>query len=338
MTSVTIISDIPHDRRSGGGWAPILHMQSLLADLIGADLHDVSSARSNRIQSVIYPHYTRRRSTEDRVAIYITYTGYGARKFIPAAEKLGGFSRTVIWIIDSFWTDSVKRERRLIEKHFDLVAYMQAFDDDFYRGMFGERAVRLSWGSDVLALGSSGAERNIDLLRIGRQPANWDDDDETGRACAVRGLRFAGRPPMASASENSTSILMRDYYSHTKFLLAHSNVAAPASYTHPTKAYITGRWTDALACGAVVAGVPPEGDLDLLDWPEALLPFPNLNREEGLDLIAAKAASWTPEVARRNHLGALRNLDWRWSFRKLLNTLMISSPRLDQEISNWKAE
>jgi hypothetical protein len=241
---------------------------------------------------------------------------------------------SVLWIVDSFWTDTALKWRRTIGKNFDFVVYMQSFDDEFYKGLFGERAIRLDWGADVLGLGTDHAERSIDLLRVGRQPASWDDDSETEQACDARHLRFSGRPAMTADADAMSSILASQYYSKTKFLVAHSNLAEAAYYTHPTKAYITARWTDALACGAVVAGVPPESDLHLLDWPEALLRLPNLDRDQGLDLIAEAVRSWTPDIARRNHLGALRRLDWRWRFQTLARALDLTLPNVSSQIED----
>lgn len=325
--SLTIVSDIPFHT----GWSPISHMQKLLAEMTASEIEDISARKSNRLHSLYYRYAPRVRSSEDNVALFITATAYGARKFVPVAKALGGFSRTAIWIIDSFWTDASAREKALIDKHFDLVAYMQAYDDEVYHDLFGSRAIRLEWGSDVLSLGTAGAKRDIDFLRIGRQPADWDDDAITGKDCADRGIKFHGRPPMMSTVDDF-SHLMREFYSNTKFILANSNIAAPAHYTHPTKAYMTGRWTDALACGASVAGIPPEGDTSLLDWPEALLRFPSLDRRVGLDVIEAAKSAWTPGVAVRNHLGALRQLDWRWRFKKLLSALEVRSASLEKEI------
>ena len=333
MSNFTIISDIP----SATGWAPILHMQQMLAEVTGATIHDVSMTQSSRLQSYLYAIKPRAQVRNECAAIFIATTGYNARKFFPVAKALGNFSRVAIWILDSFWTEAAERERHLIRKHFDLVFYTQRFDSDFYQDLFGSRATLLEWGTDALDLGSHNASRSIDLLRVGRQPASWDNDAETERLSKAKRLRFAGRPAMNEASETILRTLMKDHYSQTKFMLAHSNVAAPASYTHPTKAYITGRWTDALACGAVVAGMPPEGDLHLLDWPEALLRLSNLDRDDGMERLAMAVQAWTPQVALRNHLGALRNLDWRWRFRKLVDALGVRAPKLDEEIIRLKS-
>ena len=333
MTSVTVLSDIPTDLN---GWTVIHHMKNLLARLTQAEVHDLASFGSSKVERLLSPYSPRSRSNDERVAVCITVAGYSAPKFIPALRKLGGFSRVALWIVDSFWTDPVQQQRRVIDKHFDHVIYTQRYDRAFYEKLFGSRALCLECGSDALGLGTDDPDRDCDLQRIGRQPASWDDDEVNRADCTARGLRYRGRPPRDTTAE-SFAVLMKQSYSRTKFVLAHSNVAAPAPYTHPTKAYISGRWTDALACGASVAGMPPEGDLDLIDWPEALLRFPSLDRNVGLDLVAAAAEAWTPATAYANHLGALRTLDWRWRFRKLVDALGFQAPLLDADIVQLEA-
>lgn len=327
---VTVVSDIP----SAGGWYPILHMQRLMAELLSANVHDISGDSIGRVRMFLNRSLPRQSSDDDHIGVFLVCSAHGAQKAISAARSLGGFSRSVLWIIESFWTEAAAYERRHIDRHFDLVAFTQGYDADVYGKLFGRRAICLEWGSDVLNLGGAGAKREIDLLRLGRQPPSWENDMETARASTARRIRFAGRPP-PDAKEVST--LMRDHYGHAKFVLAHSNLAAPAPYTHPTKAYITARWTDALASGATVAGTPPENDLALLDWPDAILPVPYDDREAGLDRIASAVAGWTPRVAERNYLGALRKLDWRWRFRKLASALEVSDARLDQSLRELEA-
>jgi hypothetical protein len=132
--------------------------------------------------------------------------------------------------------------------------------------------------------------------------------------------------------------LMRDHYGRAKFTLAHSNLAAPDSYTHPTKDYITARWTDALASGSTVAGVPPLSDSDLIDWPGALLPFDRIDLQHNLDAIVAAVSDWTPCWPRRNHLHALKRLDWRWRFDRLAKHLGITPTPLRSEINRLEAK
>jgi hypothetical protein len=81
-----------------------------------------------------------------------------------------------------------------------------------------------------------------------------------------------------------------EYYRRARFVVAFSNLAAPAKYTHPTKAYFTGRWTDALANGAVVAGIHPVEDAGVGDllWDGALLSFDRIDLAENIEVTCPR--------------------------------------------------
>jgi hypothetical protein len=232
----------------------------------------------------------------------------------------------ILWIVDSFWTEAASL--RLL-RNFDRVVYMQSADAAFYEAASGGKALCALWGADVLNLGGEGAGRDIDVLRIGRQPDEWEDDTRTAAAAGALGLRFHGRPPLDAAYGP-----LMDYYRQARYVVAFSNLAAPAAHTHPSKAYFTGRWTDALANGAVVAGIHPIEDSGVGDllWDGALLSFDRIDLGENLEVLARAAREWTPETARHNHLLALERLDWRWRFRDVAAWLGLAAPALDDDL------
>jgi hypothetical protein len=122
--------------------------------------------------------------------------------------------------------------------------------------------------------------------------------------------------------------------SETKFALAFSNRMSPEGHTHPEREYITGRWTDSLASGAAVAGIPPRSEsVQSLLWPEAFLDLGTTNQAEGLRVIASAVREWTPERARFNYMKSLQNLDWRWRFKALAEALDTHSSKLDAELA-----
>ena len=84
-------------------------------------------------------------------------------------------------------------------------------------------------------------------------------------------MRFQGRTPYVDdpvANQDALLASMRG----ARFTLSFNNVASPAEYTHHQHQYVTGRWTDALANGATVAGISPRCAVtrEVL-WPEGLL-------------------------------------------------------------------
>src|SRR4029078_5366555 len=120
--------------------------------------------------------------------------------------------------------------------------------------------------------------------------------------------------------------------------LAFTKRFSPASYTHPSRQYLTGRWTDALASGSIVAGITPSCEAtDALLWPEATLDLGTVDRQEGIRRVVDAASRWTAEAPRENHRQALRRLDWRWRFRELAQAIGVESEPLDRETDATRA-
>ncbi|SNS78135.1 hypothetical protein [Tropicimonas sediminicola] len=312
------------------GWTPVLHMIGLMARCMGARLHQPSVARYSRAGRSLLPLLMPPRHGDGDIAIFVARTPAETLSLLTPRHRLASYRLRVLWLIDSFWVDRLPPTEKL--DAYDVICFTRGGDRDFYESEFGKRALWLGWGSDVLDLGSANPERPVDVLRVGRQPPDWDNDVASGAACAAAGLRFAGRPPFGDTPETQQAQIM-SAYSNAKFVIAHSNLAAPAPYVHPSVEYITARWTDALACGAVVAGSQPQGDLELVDWPGALLDFPRIDRAENVAQLAEAAAAWAPETARRNHLEALRRLDWRWRFEALAQRMGHYPPALAPEMT-----
>jgi hypothetical protein len=321
------------------GWQPVEAMVLLAARLFGARVRVLPPrGRSLRLRKLVAGW---RRPPGGGAAVDLVI----ARIPHDAARLLGTecFSQRrrarALWIIDSFRIDTMAW--RGVLGSFDLVAFTRAADGDEYRRLVGDRALYLPWGTDALDAGSAAARRDFDLLRVGRQPSDWADDDDVAAACAAAGLTFHGRPPdmqttaAAGAAERQHALM--GWYARTRFTLAFCNLVAPSPTTHPTKAYLTGRWTDSLAGGASVLGVPPAGDSDLVGWPGALVVTDGPSRAAGLARLVEAVAEWRPEQAARNHLEALRRLDWRWRFQTLAHRLDIDAPALEADLDRLRA-
>ena len=182
------------------------------------------------------------------------------------------------------------------------------------------------------ALGSESPNRAWDLIRVGRQPPEWDDDVTTEHACHSRGLTFHGRPaPACDDSENTRHVMQ--VLGQCKFTLAFSNLVDSSPYTHKTKAYITGRWLDAIASGVVVAGILPEMTaVDRLLWPGATLDLGSTRREEGLSVLESAVRAWGSDKPAQQYRRALESLDWRWRFLEIADDLGESPQALTAEL------
>jgi hypothetical protein len=241
------------------------------------------------------------------------------------------FAYVAAWIIDSFWIEHIPRAASY-SRAFDQLFITTLEDIPSWTSAMGTPTAWLPWGTDALRLGTRGSERSWDLLRVGRQPPEWNDDATTERDCLARSLRFHGRPEYGGSDEDNEKRLMR-LYGASKFLLAFSNVINPESYVHKTREYVSARWVDALAGGAVVAGIPPRSPTaDSLLWAGATLDLRTAQRDRGLNVIAEAVRSWRPEQAKANALQALEHLDWRWRFSEIAKAFRVAPKRLEQEL------
>lgn len=333
-------------------WAPIRHMARLAAEVFNAKFVNLEYPQKRNL-GTLSSAFSSPKVGGDTGALFIARCPRELRQLITLPVFRQPYQFRALWIIDSFWIQRFPQSRsqapmvafkhgsdlaRGILEPFDAVAYTRHGDAPYYEEKVGSRALHLGWGSDVLGCGHSDQDRKWDILRIGRQPDEWDNDDQVSELCKQYGLVFHGRPPRTADQLPDYQSLLANWYGKSKFVIAHSNLACPAPYTHPTKEYITGRWTDAAAAGATLAGRQPLSDLSALGWSEnAYLNFESSNIHDNLAQIKSAVKTWTPYTARRNYLHALENLDWRWRFEKLANRLGISSPSLANELDTLKS-
>lgn len=317
------------------GWDTVELLGVLLARCLGAELVRVPHGRSGSTARRFASLLPRRPRGLD-VTIVVAPQPVHLYAALDARHLLTGSSLVAGWVIDSFLTDRIPRAARR-GGHFDHFFITDAELTDTWASLTGVTTSWLPFGSDVLDRGSSSPDREVDLQRVGRQPWGWDDDDHTTQVLEAAGLAYRGRPPFGpDAAGNQSGLLAA--MAGARFTLSFTNRLSPAAYTHPTHEYLTGRWTDALASGAVVAGVPPScrSTTELL-WPEATLALPHTGPGDALDTLRESVARWSPELARLNHLRALQRLDWRWRFADLVDTLALSRPpQLQSELDRLR--
>ena len=183
----------------------------------------------------------------------------------------------------------------------------------------------LPWGADVWSKFSDRLaaleSKSTDLLRVGRQPAAYEDDEATAALAGELGLSFEGRPPFG-ANDRESAQHLQDSLNRAKFLLAFSTSVSPAPYTHPTKEYITGRWTDALASGVTVVGkVPNTTTVREILWDGATIDINHADARAGLAQVAEAVSRWTPAQGEHQIRQALQHLDWRHRFVQLCEAM-----------------
>ena len=327
MTEASI--QVVYTDPGGEGYHCVLHMARLAAELLNGKLVLVqpgSPTATDKLRGILLP---RKRSRSS--CLLICPSPAHLDSILLVQNWRHNFSRIVAWVFDSFWTDWIPSWARA-SRIFDHVFVTEREDLIAWRRKIHAPVDWLPWGSDVLNLGSSDPVRQFDLLRFGRQPKEWDDDIVNARVCQSIGLDFHGRPQSLSDATDNERGLMR-MLSKAKFTLAFSNRVSPGVNTHPKREYITGRWTDSLAAGATVAGIPPQSEsVQSLLWPEALLDIRTVNQAEGLKVIGSMVRAWTAERAQLNYIRSLETLDWRWRFKTLAEALNTHSTQLHGEL------
>jgi len=310
------------------GYHCLQYMARLAAELLNGELI-VLRHRNISLLHKVMTFLPRRHGAVD--CLLICPSPADLSRILQMANWQNKYGTLIAWVFDSFWTENIPRFARWT-RVFDQIFVTEREDLNTWRGMVHAPVEWLPWGSDVLRLGSDNPSRRFDLLRFGRQPPHWDDDVRTENECDSRGLIFRGRPPeLEDATESELSLM--NFLRNTKFTLAFSNRVSPNPQTHPRREYLTGRWTDALAAGAIVSGIPPRSDtVTSLLWPAALLDLGTVNQCGGLDVITRALRDWTPARSRLNYINSLERLDWRWRFKKLTEILGIQSDPLEREL------
>ena len=313
------------------GWAPVYYMAHLFAELTSTKLHIVSDRPTvlNALECTIGSRY--RNASKPDLLIISTHP----RKLRLIATMKGwrrDYNRCFAWITDSFWTSRIPILN--FTGIFDHLFVMSGNDVDEYRTRTRVETSFLGWGTDALRNRDIHGDRKIDLIRVGRQNAEWDNDEDNLKFLKDRRITYQGRPPVIPDPVESHKQLL-GFLRQSKFALAFSNLVSPAPYTHPKKEYVTARWTDAVGSGCIVAGIPPKSDyaFEAYFTQDTVLEFPSINRLDSIDLLSQAIREWTPDRVAISRSLALRQLDWRWRFKQVAKIAGTEWPLLNAEFA-----
>lgn len=310
-------------------------MVKLAGELFDAPVHEIERPARN-IRHLLFPLLPRQQVARKPDLLMIVAR---PRQLLWLADHPGWrnqYNRAVAWVIDSFWTD--KLPAIAVRGKFDRIYVVTGNDAAEYQARTGIEARFLGIGSDALRISQMAERKDIDLMRLGRQPPAWSDDAANAAAFGHAGLTYQGRTPFmetddANIRSNAT------YYARAKFVMAHTNLSDQKYYTHRAKEYITERWTDALSSGASVVGRPPMSDWAVSAelWPGALHDVSDTDHKAGVARISQLVADWKPADARRHRRLALERLDWRHRFAEIAAYLGHQPPRLVAELDEIRA-
>ena len=330
MERVDIYSAVPDDI----GWHPIHRMIELMSSYIDADVRSVDLHASLSRLTRTLAFLPRRRSSTDCAVVIASDPGQLLALAQPAHFRQQ-YRRIIGWVIDSFWDDRIPMSVRH-RNFYDVIFVTDPQDVRSWTEAGVDHVECLPWGSDVLSvMNREQTTRTIDLQRVGRQPASWDNDEQTRTLAASHGLTYRGRTFQAhnKPTPGEAWIDLDHALWSAKAVLAFSVRDAPTKYTHPTKDYLTGRWTDALAHGCVVMGSRPRAEAaEIVLWDGSTLELDPVDLEKGLASASTLLSHWTPQVARDIQLQALQRLDWRHRFTKVFRALDVDSPQLRRDL------
>lgn len=315
---------------AGGGWQPVVALAELVARLWETTPTFLHPTRDYTVARKVLSLTPRVRGNRAPLLIIAAHPG-DLLSLADGRVLLGRFSRVGAWIIDSFWDDRIPLFARMAHT-IDHAFITDAELVDRYAEVMKTPCAWAPWGSDVLAVrGRLPIARDIDVLRLGRQPAAWEDDATNQHMLAEHGLSYQGRFPAAPGATNQPQV--RDYLLRSKVVLASSNLASPATYTHPTRDYITARFTDAVACGTLIAGQPPRClAADLLPA-QGMIAMDITSREAGVAYLQQAVEDWAPMASAALHAHALTHLDWRHRIWDISREFGVDTPSLAKELS-----
>ncbi|MEM6660617.1 MAG: hypothetical protein AAF666_00440 [Pseudomonadota bacterium] len=323
QSELVILNLIPNNR----GWQPITHLVKMMHEIFGARVITPGPERASLPVRLGFRVLSRRRAEGAPSLLIIAPKADKIRRFRELPEWRNTYRTVAAWVIDSFHSENLSASDGF--RHLDKLFVTWGGNIPEYQAMTNGPVIWLPWGTDALRLGHVEDSRRWDLLRFGRQPASWEDDDATSAQLAAHGLSFQGRP-----DENTYDGLLSRYLAQSKFILAHSNLADGSSYTHSTREYFTARWVDAFACGAGVIGVQPKSDpLFETILPEAIVNLATTDRDAELPRIRQDIQDWTPERAIRIRNMALHDFDWRWRLKDVARELDLPTERLNAELA-----
>ena len=316
------------------GWGSVSVMARLLAEsfearLVTSDGDRGPGAWAQRMRRVPTPGF------RDDVLIVAPQPDHLSVVLSPQFRRLAP-RRVFAWVIDSFNDHDVPDAARALG-FFDGIFVGDAEVVPTWEKITRTPIHWLPFGTPAMEIVGPGmsAEKTVDLQRLGRQPNGWEDD-QLGEAAAKEGLTYSGSVP-SDPDHDVNQQGLHQALSQARSVLAFSNVSAPADYTHPTYQYVTARWLDSLAAGALVAGTAPEcAAADRTLWPEGLVDFSPTTPADAMAHVREALEAWTPEVVRRNQVESLRRNDWRLRFAEIASVTGHQTPTLTAQLEHLR--
>lgn len=270
-------------------------------------------------------------SADFLLAVVLTPMGLEHLQSVPGWREKAG--KVAVYVIDSYhhgWYRHFARTLGRVDRIFVTIEE----DVEPVARMTGVPVTLLPWGFDVVAHGWGLPERRIGLMAMGRQPP--EHVLAIARRLNTRGsgrFAFHGRVDVAHGESHAES---RALMYHMLRLSRLSLCYCPSFWCErgQTPPFVTPRWLESLAAGAIPVGKRPGTPLAdaMFDWEDALIDLPE-DPEEAADSVVAllEQEERLNRAHARNYRNMLERHDWRHRLREMLDVMGFDGAAITDE-------
>jgi hypothetical protein len=243
------------------------------------------------------------------------------------ADARKRFRKIAGYVIDSYFSEGFESSVR----SYDHIFSTTIEGADLVRAKFGVSSSVLRQGFDCLTWASINADRSIDLIGFGRQPASYHREFQRSFHSGHSNILYLHSPigaKVGSAVWEERPMMLK-LLQRSKMSLAFHLLVEPDEARPRAENFVTSRWFESLAAGCIVIGKRPIGEMaaEMFDWPHALIELPDAP-SEAAELIKALAcdAKFLRETRTRNVIEMCYRHDWRYRIRHIYEHFGLSTP------------
>jgi len=163
------------------------------------------------------------------------------------------------YVIDSYFTEDFGRAT----KEYDHIFSTTEEGAEVVRARFGVSSSVLRQGFDCLNWANLKGERSLDLIGFGRQPKSYHAAFQRAFHHRNSSIMYLHSPIGTIRGESvwTERPMMLKLLQHSKMSLAFHLLVEPIGSRPRAASFVTSRWFESLACGCVVLGKRPPGQM-----------------------------------------------------------------------------
>lgn len=267
-------------------------------------------------------------SASGNILFVLSLTGKFLESLDALAPYLGGFDKKVVFLLDGFSIDNLRKQDVNYLKLFDVVLVPFEEYANKLQSLYSVAASYLPFGVDVLKYGEYKFGRGIDIVSYGRNFSEYVDflDNLLNDAQSEYFLHLS---TISSSRAENSRVHMRF---HRK-LLKNSKIAlcfeASDIPRFEGQSFILYRWYECLAAGCNILGRRPltPSYKKELGWPGSTIEIATDRRQwqqQVYELLGDKAGLL--ERSQRNYLESLKRHDLRLRLQRVFELLGLEQP------------